>query len=266
MEHTYSTEDFIVELFCRVDQRMLDLHKRSDAHLWPSEIVTLAILFVLKGRSERSFYRWIRRDYLAFFPTLPERTRLFRLFAAHADWAERFLVQPSLFGIADSFGIELISTVRLGRSPKQIARKGYCGRRWIAGAKLGLVLNCQGQCCAWDVTTANVYDANAFAPLIQSYADQMIVLADCNFHKSPYHRKNDPDPPNLKICPAGQWNCRRLIETALSMLTNVCRLKKLTERTWPALRAHLGFVAATFNLLTSWNPGEPELSIASFAM
>jgi hypothetical protein len=266
MEQRLCTEEFIIDLFCRIDRAMVDVKKRADASLWPGEVVTLAILFVLKGRGERAFDRWVHRDLMPLFPKVPERTRLFRLFAAHHDWAERFLANPTLFGIADSFGIELISTRRLGRSPRQIARKGKCAGKWIAGAKLGLVINCHGQLCAWDVTTANTYDANAFAPLIEQYAQQMIVLADCNFHKSPFHRrKTDRDPPNVKICQRGWWNQRRLIETVLSMLERVCRLKKLSERTWPALRAHLGFVAAAFNILTSWT-GQVELTIAQFAL
>lgn len=266
MEQLYSTDLFIINLFCRIDRAMLGLGKRSDARLWPSEVVTLAVLFTLKGSGERAFYRWAQRDLLHLFPHLPERTRLFRLFVAHQDWAQRFLVDPTLFGVADSYGIELISTRRLGRSPRQIAKKGKCAGKWIAGVKLGMVINADGQCCAWDVTTANVYDANAFAPLIERYAERMIVLADCNFHKSPHHRKNDPDPPNLKICPRGQWNQRRLIETVLSMLDGVCHLKHLSERTWPAVRAHLGYLAAAFNLLTAWNPQRVELSIARFSL
>ncbi len=41
------------------------------------------------------------------FPRLPERTRLFRLFATHQDGAERFLAEPTIFGVADSYGVEL---------------------------------------------------------------------------------------------------------------------------------------------------------------
>src|SRR5262249_11820181 len=152
---------------------------------------------------------------------------------------------PTFFGVADSFGIELLRTRRLGRSPRQIARRGRCGSgRWIAGVKLGLIVNASGQVCAWDVDTANVYDANAFAPLIARYEDRMIVLADCNFHKSPFHRKDDPDPANLKICPRGVWNQRRLIETVLSMFAGVCSLSRLRERAWTYVRAYLAFAAA----------------------
>lgn len=263
---TATTVDFIIELFCRIDQKMSGVAKHKQASLWPSEIVTLAMLFVLKGVSERAFYRWADRDLRRLFPGLPERTRLFRLFAAHRDWALRCLAEPTFFGVADSFGIELIQTARLGRSLRQIARRGKSARRWIAGVKLGLVLNSQGQVCAWDLDTANSYDADAFDHLIERYAEQMIVLADCNFHKSPFHRSNDPDPPNLKICGQNVWNQRRLIETVLSMLTNVCSLKRLKERNWSYLMAHLGFIVATFNVLTGWDGGEPQLSIARFSL
>ena len=52
-----STEEFITELFCRVDDEMLDVSKHSQANLYPSEVVTLALLFVLKGVGNRAFYR-----------------------------------------------------------------------------------------------------------------------------------------------------------------------------------------------------------------
>lgn len=265
MDRSTCTEDFIIDLFCRIDTAMGDVKKHSQAMLWPSEIVTLAMLFVLKHCSERAFYRWAERDLIALFPHLPERTRLFRLFATHRDWSDRFLARSTFFGVADSFGIELLQTRRLGRSARQIAKRGFCAGRWIAGVKLGWVINACGEVCAWDVKTANLYDADAFADLIWSYRDQMIVLADCNFHKSPHHRKADPDPPNLKICPRGWWNQRRLIETALSMMQSLCRLKRLTERSWKYLKAHLGFAGALFNELLNWD-GQPKLSIARFSI
>jgi hypothetical protein len=265
MDDRTCMEDFIIDLFCRIDRVMQDVDKHPQAMLWPSEIVTLAMLFVLKGRSERAFYRWAQRELIELFPHLPERTRLFRLFATHRNWSDRFLAQPTFFGVADSFGIELLRTRRLGRSTQQIAQRGFCAGRWIAGVKLGWVINAHGQVCAWDVKTANLYDADAFAELVWAYQHQMIVLADCNFHKSPYHRKHDPDPPNLKICPRNLWNQRRLIETTLSMLQALCSLKRLTERAWHSLKAHLAFATAAFNLLLNWD-GQPKLSVARFSI
>src|SRR4051794_472027 len=100
-----SSQDFITELFCRVDAAMAGVGKHPQAHLWPGEVVTLAILYALKGSGERAFYRWASRDLRPMFPRLPDRTRLFRLLATHRDWANRFLAAPTLFGVADSFGV-----------------------------------------------------------------------------------------------------------------------------------------------------------------
>ncbi len=52
-----STEDFIIGLFCRVDEQVGAVPKHPQAHLYPSEVVTLALLFALKGVGPRAFYR-----------------------------------------------------------------------------------------------------------------------------------------------------------------------------------------------------------------
>jgi hypothetical protein len=57
---------------------------------------------------------------------MPERTRLFRLFSAHKEWTNRFLAEPTILGLADSFGIELLHPRRAARSPNQIGRFGKC--------------------------------------------------------------------------------------------------------------------------------------------
>ncbi len=51
-----SSEDFIVELFCRVDGLMRDQPQHPQACLHPSETVTPALLFAIKGVGERAFY------------------------------------------------------------------------------------------------------------------------------------------------------------------------------------------------------------------
>src|SRR5689334_5452092 len=99
-----TTVDFITELFCRVDDAMAEVPQHRQAKLAPSEIVTLGLLFALKGASSRAFWRWLTRDYRPLFPYLPDRTRLFRLLATHQDWNDRFPAAPTLLEIADSFG------------------------------------------------------------------------------------------------------------------------------------------------------------------
>ncbi len=250
--------DFTTELFCRVDDAMTDQQKHSQARLYPSETVTLGLLFALKGVGNRAFHRWAQANLKALFPHLPERTRLFRLLTLHQGWARRFLAEPSLLGVVDSFGdsfgIELIHPRREGRSDRQIGKKGKSNLRWIVGAKLCFVLDHLGRVVDWAVDTANVYDTS-FHPLIQNYDGQMLILGDSGFHikttikTTPEQR----DPDNLKVCKRGVWNERMLIETVLSMLTGTCRLKRVGHRMWSGLKTRLAFVLAAFNLCCQWD-------------
>ncbi|NTU50674.1 MAG: hypothetical protein HGA87_07380 [Desulfobulbaceae bacterium] len=47
-----STQDFIIELFCRIDDRIKDKTKRSDAKLYVSEVIYIGMLYALKTRAE----------------------------------------------------------------------------------------------------------------------------------------------------------------------------------------------------------------------
>ena len=260
-----TTLDLILTLFCSIDDAMKDVPKHPQSHLYPSEIVTLAILFAIKGVGNRAFYRWLQRDYLDYFPFLPERTRLFRLFKTHQSWSDRFLASPTILGIADTYGIELIHPRREGRSPQQIGKKGISNHRWIVGGKLAFIINQSGLITAWTCDTANVHDST-FHPLIEAFDEQMIVFADQGFHAK------IGDPPNLKICKRGTWNERMIVETVLYMLTTVCHFKKISHRVWDYFRARLGFTMAAFNLLVQLHGLEPDekgrihLSIAEFSL
>jgi hypothetical protein len=57
---------------------MLQSQKVPQAKLYPSEVVTMGILFALKGGHFRAFCRWLKRDYDALFGGLPDRTPLLR--------------------------------------------------------------------------------------------------------------------------------------------------------------------------------------------
>jgi hypothetical protein len=260
-----TTEDFITELFCQVDDQMREVPKHPQANLWPSEVTTIGLLHAIKGVGNRAFYRWLVNNFQGLFPGLPHRTRLFRLLQQHQDWSNRFLAQPSLLGVIDTYGIELIHPIREGRTPAQIGRKGKSNHRWIVGGKLGLVLNHLGLVAAWDCATANVHDTY-FQSLITRFQEEMVVYGDLGFHA------REGDPPNLKLCRRGEWNERMMIETVLSMLTLVCHFKKLMHRAWGYFKARLAFTMAAFNLLVQWDGLEADadgfvhLSIAEFSL
>ena len=260
-----TTVDFITELFCMVDDNMKGIPKHPQSSLWPSEVVTLGVLHAIKGVGNRAFYRWLSRDYMSLFPRLPERTRLFRILKTHRDWTNCFLAPPTLLGVIDTFGIELIHPIRQGRSIAQIGEKGISNHRWIVGCKLCLVLNKFGLVVGWDCDTANVHD-NTFQPLIRQFEDQMIILGDTGFHS----KKGEPS--NLKLCQRGEWNDRMVIETVFSMLTLVNHFKNVMHRAWEYFKARLTFTMAAFNILAQWHgfsadeKGFVKLSIAEFSL
>jgi hypothetical protein len=66
-----TTEDFITNLFYRVDEALQAVSKHTQAGLHPSEVVTLALLFPLKGVGNRAFYRWLSGDYRPLFRSCP---------------------------------------------------------------------------------------------------------------------------------------------------------------------------------------------------
>src|SRR5881409_2737903 len=264
-EDSMTTIDFMTALFYEVDEQLRAIPKHPEARLWPSEVVTLGLLHALKGGGNRAFYRWLTRDYRALFPQLPERTRLFRLLKTHQDWTTAFLAAPTVLGVIDTYGIELIHPIREGRSPHQIGRKGLSNHRWIVGGKLCLLLNQWGLVVAWACDTANVAD-NTFQWLIRQFEERMIVLSDTGFHAA------EGDPSNLKLCQRGEWKDRLLVETVLSMLTLVCHFKKGMHRVWEYFHARLAFTMAAFNVLVQWHGFQPyasgfvPLSIAEFSL
>ena len=93
-----------------------------------------------------------------------------------------------------------------------------------------------------------------------------MLFTDMGFHA------RTGDPPNMKPCKRGTWNVRMVVETGLSMLTMVCQLKKLSQRTWRHVQAGLAFTMALFNVLVQWHGLQPDengivhLSIAEFSL
>lgn len=260
-----TTEDIIIQIFCVVDDQMKEIPKHPQAKLYPSELVTIGLLFALKGGHFRSFYRWLKRDWEALFAGVPERTRLQRLLVTHQDWNERFLADPSFFLVIDSYPIELLFPIREGRSPQQFGKKSKDKGRWSIGIKLCWVLNRFGQVVDWDWDTMNTPD-NQFQELIQQFSGHSIVLADYGF------RKQGGVPENCKLCPKGQWNDRMTVETSFSLATVVCGLKRMFHRLEPYLQARLASMVALFNvLLTLFHLVHPDadpgkMSIAEFSL
>ncbi len=77
--------------------------------------------------------------------------------------------------------------------------------------------------------------------MIAALEEQTVVLVD-----SAWHGKTG-DPSNMKVCPRGTWNTRMLVETVLSMLTQVCHLKKVAHKIADYFWMRMAFIASAFN-------------------
>ena len=212
---------------------------------------------------------------------MPERTRspspaqsrrdwtVQRLLKAHQSWCDLLLAEPSLFTVIDTYPIELLFPIREGRSQQQIGKKGKDKGRWSIGVNLcwllddhGHVVQCRtvtqsrmhwavacrlhrdADCIGinWDWNTLNTHDKH-FHHVDEPFIDQTIVFADFGF------RSADGYPANLKLCAKGTWNERMYVETALSMVTVVCGLKRLRHRVADYITARLAYVSVMFNVL-----------------
>jgi hypothetical protein len=230
-ENPMTTEDIILHIFYLVATTLPEIRRHPQAKLYPSELVTIGILFALKGGYFRSFYRWLK----------------------------------TFFTVLDSYPVELLFPIRQGASAKQVGKKGIDKGRWSVGVKFCWLLNGYGRVVAWDWTTMNVKDKH-FNPLVQPFVEQTIVLADYGF------RDKDGVPDNMKICKKGTWNERMYGETALSLVTVICDLKRIRHRLAAYIQMRFAFVCAMFNILQDlFHCLHPEadpfkMSIAEFSL
>lgn len=251
------TEEIITRLFCMVDDKLSYVKKRKDAQLHPSEIITIGLLFSLKGVHFRAFYRWLWGDWRQLFPSLPERTRLQRLLAHYEPLTDHFLVEPEAESIIDSYGVELIHPIREGRSADQIGHKGLSNKRWIVGVKMCWLITPKGKVIDWGWDSASVHDQN-FRDVGNLWTDQTQILADTGF------RQADRIDPKWTICQKDERNDRMVVERVFSLITVVNHFKKIFHRSERHLNARFGYIAAMFNCLIDMAGG--KLAIAQFSL
>lgn len=237
-----SMEDTIIHLFCMIADELQDVKQHAQAQLHPSEIVTLGVLYAIRGHGYRAFYRWVRWNWRHFFPKLPDMSRLHRLLAHHSHLSNRFLEQPTFFTVMDSYGIELIHPIREGRSAAQVGAKGISNHRWIVGVKYCLLVNDGGAAVGWGWAPANEHDQH-FRPIALQFAEETITLTDSGFVEA------NAAPSNIKICQRGEWNERMLIERIFSVFTVLFHTKKMRQRTERHIKGHLAYLTVALNLL-----------------
>jgi hypothetical protein len=253
-------DDYTLTLFVRIDDALTTQTLDPRSKLWPSEILTLLLLQAIKGYSMKRFCSWVKQNLSHFFPHIPERSRLSRLFSQWASSLSALFSSGRMIGIIDSFGIELIHPRREGRSEKQIGKKGISNHRWIVGAKLCLMIDSLGKVIDFDYDSANVYDGD-FCRVLNSFEGKTGFLSDLGF------RCKVDKPSNLVTCKKGEGKPRWLIETVLGQLCTYFHLKRSRARIWSGLEWRLYGALACYNLVREiHDTTDPETGYISVSL
>jgi hypothetical protein len=246
-----TSETIIIAIFYLVDTYCCDLPQHVQSKLHPSEIVTLALLFRLKGLSYRRFHAWVMSTGL--FPKLPNYSRLNRLFLHYQPTVQVLSQNEAVenLAIVDSTGCEVVHPIREKRSSKDWIGKNKSKGRWYVGQKLTIMVDALGRILNWETLPANAHDTR-FNDVFQGAPEE--VLADFGF------KSKDNHPDWLTICERGERNDRMVVESIFSLLKRLLHLDKLRGKTEKGFNMAVSGILGVYNLLLELNAKQGIMS------
>lgn len=296
-EATLSLEDMFLLLFCTIDDLYRELvpasiqqrsqHRRiafSD-----SEVLTLSLMQeALSMDSERSFHRFVKKNYLHLFPKLLARDRYHR--RRKALWAVqalllRHLSQRLALGarwlVVDSAPIETVKFARSqsGRRSIPEAKYGYipAEKRVFFGLRLHLLITDAGAVVGFALTAANAPEREAAEGLLSGHAGQYVLgdngysgerfreAASAQGHQVLTSPRPTQKPTTKAAARARRWlrAKRDLIETVVGVLADQFCLETTRARSLWGLVTRIGAKLLAFNLSIDLNRqfGRPPLAI-----
>lgn len=257
-------DDFIITVFCAVDDRLKPLgrlrQRGPKPQLADSEVVTMELVGEFLGLdTDQALYSYFRRHYNHFFPTLREldRTTFVRQ-AANLGQITAGLWQRWVQEVPHTASLRLLDSVPI---PVCRFRRAHFCQRFRGQAAFGydelaraifygfrghLGISPEGVICAWSLAPANVHDLQVVPELTPNF--QGSALGDRNYwgrkardellHEgvslyAPFKRRSqEPHPRRARQL----GRVRQRIETVLSQLVGRFRLK----RVWARDLWHLG--------------------------
>ena len=110
-----TTEEIVIALLCTVDDPIGSVKKVPQATLHPGEVLTIGLLFAVKGGHFRAFYGCLKRDYARLFGGLADRTTSGRPLVEQQALCDGRVATPRVLNVLDSYPVELLFSIREGR-------------------------------------------------------------------------------------------------------------------------------------------------------
>lgn len=296
-EATLSLDDMFLLLYCRIDdlcrEVVLESIRRRSQHrriaLADAGVLTLSLMReALSNDSERSFHRFVEKNYLHLFPRLLSRDRYHR--RRKALWAvqalllrqlSRRLAQNARWLVVDSAPIETVKFARSqsGRRSIPEAEYGYIAAegRVFFGLRLHLLITDQGTVVGFALTPANASEREAAEGLLSEHAGQYVLgdngysgerfreAASTNEHRVLASPRLSQRPASKAAARVRRWlrAKRDLIEAVVGMLADQFTLEATRARSLWGLVTRIGAKLLAFNLSIDLNRrlGRPPLAI-----
>lgn len=297
-ETTLSLEDMFLLLYCTLEDlysehapseiRFRSQHQRIQ--FTDAEVLTLSLMQeALSNDSERSFHRFVRKNYLHLFPKLVSRDRYHRrrkaLWALQAhllSMLSRRLAENVRWLVVDSAPIETVKFARSqsGRRSVPEAEYGYipAEKRVFFGLRLHLVISDQGAVVGFGLTAANGSERDVAEGLLGEHGG-LCVLGDNGYSGERFQKevsarsghqiwaspRPSQKPESRAAAQARRWlrAKRDLIETVIGMLADQFTLETTRARSLWGLMTRIGAKLLAFNLSIYLNQmlGRPSLAL-----
>lgn len=297
-EATLSLEDMFLLIFCTLDDLYQEIvpasiRLRSQHHrieFSDSEVLTLSVMQeALSNDSERSFHRFVKKNYHHLFPKLLARDRYHR--RRKALWAVKALLLQHLgkqlaanvrWLVVDSAPVETVKFARSQSGKRSIPEAEYgfipSEKRIFFGLRLHGLISDQGAIVGFALTPANASEREVAAgELLTEHAGQY-VLADNGYSGESFREATARDSHQVLASPKpterpaskAEARLRRwlrakrdLIETVFNILADQFRLETTRARSIWGVASRIVAKLLAFNLSIFLNRllGRSDLAI-----
>jgi hypothetical protein len=256
-----SREDFIVNVFCFVDDFLSDLSRGQrlrqrgpEPRLADSEVITMEIVGEFLGMDkDEAIYGYFTEHWSSFFPNLPDRSTFVRQAANLMYWKQRLQRRFAQFlgafdddvHLTDGLPIPVcgFSRAHFSKLFKGSAAYGYCAakKETYFGFHGHLVVSMRGVVTGFELTAANIDERDVLPQTAEGLFGLMVgdkglirpqLKEDLSIQgldlETPLRRNmhDDRDPQAVKQL----MRVRRRIETVIGQFTERFHIEKVRAR------------------------------------